>query len=190
MPRQIAGRVLVLAFIFSLTSASILKYARTSADNIVSIQDEHKYCMIMPRDAHTNIGDSEYPGGEKTFCSDAARTSDKQGRLPDNFWRSVEHKTAHGAGKYTQLTGCIRVESTPQLNADDYGGQYDSSGGPKGQGNPVGSVCSGYNHYVELVEPAANRACIRCCKEADDCPTHMDTDGCTNVIPGNYFDCS
>jgi len=71
-----------------------------------------------------------------------------------------------------------------------------------------------YNHYVELLEPAGPRACIRCCDDPDDCPTHMgqfvpfvlkqklrveptrsllllnkDTEGCPNVIPGNYFDC-
>jgi hypothetical protein len=26
---------------------------------------------------------------------------------------------------------------------------------------------------VELLEPAGPRACIRCCDDADDCPTHM-----------------
>jgi hypothetical protein len=56
--------------------------------------------------------------------------------------------------------------------------------GCNGQGNPEGSACLGYvaqlvwylcsqpradrsissyNHYVELVEPAGNRACIKCC---------------------------
>lgn len=25
--------------------------------------------MIMPRDPHTDIGDSEHPGGMKTYCS-------------------------------------------------------------------------------------------------------------------------
>ena len=27
-----------------------------------------------------------------------------------------------------------------------------------------------YNHYVELVEPADKRACIKCCDNFDDCP--------------------
>jgi hypothetical protein len=30
-----------------------------------------------------------------------------------------------------------------------------------------------YNHYVELLEPGGPRACIRCCDDPDDCPTHM-----------------
>ena len=46
------------------------------------------------------------------------------------------------------------------------------SGGAGGKGNPQGSQCLGYKHYVELVEPAANRACIKCCDDAADCPTN------------------
>jgi hypothetical protein len=46
-----------------------------------------------------------------------------------------------------------------------------------------------YQHYVELVEPAERRACIKCCDNAADCPTNKDTQGCPTVIPGNYFNC-
>jgi hypothetical protein len=41
------------------------------------------------------------------------------------------------------VTGCIRPETVDRLNADDGGGQYDSSGGEGGQGNPQGSQCLG-----------------------------------------------
>lgn len=65
-----------------------------------------------------------------------------------------------------------------------------------------------YNYYVELVEPADKRACIRCCDNYNDCPLWLgkesfvslkwnaevdgfiDTSGCPAVIPGNYFNCS
>ena len=109
------------------------------------------------------------------------------------------------------MTGCIRPEKLSRLNPNDAGGQYDSSGGAGGTGNPQGSQCLGYNHYVELVEPAGPRACIKCCDDPRDCPTNKgerhlarvsglfllltrirlraDTQGCPNVIPGNYFDC-
>ena len=56
-------------------------------------------------------------------------------------------------------------------------------------GNPQGSICLGYNHYVELVEPRGPRACIKCCDDPADCPVNQDTLGCPTVIPGNYFDC-
>jgi hypothetical protein len=48
------------------------------------------------------------------------------------------------------VTGCITKDFS-QLNPHDGGGQYDSSGGAGGKGNPKGSVCTGYNHYVEVV---------------------------------------
>lgn len=42
-----------------------------------------------------------------------------------------------------QVTGCIRPETLDRLNPRDAGGQYDSSGGAGGRGNPVGSKCTG-----------------------------------------------
>ena len=71
------------------------------------------------------------------------------------------------------MTGCIRPEKLSRLNPNDAGGQYDSSGGVGGKGNPQDSQCLGYNHYVELVEPAGPRACIKCCDDPADCPTDM-----------------
>jgi hypothetical protein len=66
--------------------------------------------MIMPRNAHTDIGDSEYPGGEQTYCSKTARTSEKQGTLPDNFWSNVELNTAYGSGKYIQRERAVVMD--------------------------------------------------------------------------------
>lgn len=121
--------------------------------------------MIMPRDPHTNIGDSEYPGGMKTYCSPSGRYSTIQGQLPPDFWSNVEFKTGTSSrgARFAQcmlpfiyelndmalclsisVTGCIRPEKLTRLNPDDGGGQYDSSGGAGGQGNPAGSVCLGY----------------------------------------------
>lgn len=63
--------------------------------------------MIMPRDPHTNIGDSEHPGGMKTYCSPAGRYDKPlQGQLPADFWKNVEFKSgtsSHGA-RYAQRT--------------------------------------------------------------------------------------
>jgi hypothetical protein len=167
-------------------------HARAAADNIVYITDANKFCMIVPRDAHTNIGDSERPGGMKTYCSAAGRYDNSQGKLPDQWWSKVNFKTGTGknGGRYAQLTGCINPEKLSRLNPDDGGGQYDSSGGDGGRGNPEGSVCLGYNHYVELIEPSDRRACIKCCDDGADCPLGSDTAGCPNVIPADYSGCS
>ncbi|CAE6388783.1 unnamed protein product [Rhizoctonia solani] len=159
---------------------------RAAPDNTVLIRSETDFCMILPRTPGATVGESETPGGMQAFCSPSARTDSSQGQLPGNFWRSVtlERGTGSSGQPYIQLTGCINVFS--QLNPGDGGGQYDSSGGDGGRGNPEGSVCEGYNHYVELLEPGANRACIRCCQDTNDCPLTMDTSGCPAVIPGNY----
>ncbi|KAJ6606880.1 hypothetical protein B0H10DRAFT_1819392, partial [Mycena sp. CBHHK59/15] len=160
---------------------------------------------------HTNIGDSERPGGMQSCCSPAGRYSPMQGLLPANFWTNVALRNTTGAsGGYIQLTGCIRTATLDRLNPGDDGGQYDSSGGASGRGNLQGSVCLG---CVQLIEPRASRACIRCCDDPVDCPTTKgqsfsigtkliaarrgltpslataDTSGCPDVIPGNYFDC-
>ncbi|KAJ7513057.1 hypothetical protein B0H11DRAFT_1787839 [Mycena galericulata] len=187
-------RTLVVASLISTALASpSVSQSRAAADNIVSITNDKNFCMIMPRDKHTNIGNSERPGGMQTFCSTAGHYSSKQGSLPDNFWDKVAFKkgsNGKNGGKYSQLTGCIRPATCSQLNPGDGGGQYDSSGGARGRGNPEGSACLGFNHYVEIVEPGERRACIRCCEDPADCLTSKDTQGCPNVIPGQYFDCN
>ena len=98
-------------------------HARQDVQNIVYVTstDKHWYVMlsfssspifhsfatnsmIMPRDAHTNIGDSEHPGGMKTYCTPAGRYSSQQGQLPANFWSNIEFKSGKGknGGRYAQ----------------------------------------------------------------------------------------
>nr|GAT46422.1 predicted protein [Mycena chlorophos] len=184
-----------------LAASALTTYASPSSrsatpdnNNFVSVKSKTDFCMIMPKDAHTNIGDSERPGGTTTYCSPTAtahNSSTAQGTFSDAFWTRVEYESGVGRGgqKFAQLTGCINPRTVDRLNPDDEGGQYDSSGGQRGTGNPVGSTCVGYKHYVEIVEPGGNRACIRCCNDAADCPTNKDTQGCPVVIPGNYAGC-
>ncbi|KAF8756650.1 hypothetical protein RHS01_04496 [Rhizoctonia solani] len=127
----------------------------------------------------------ESEGQMQSYCSTSAHSHDSQGYLPDDFWTKVTYKKGKGKGDWVQLTGCIK-KGFSQLNDNDGGGQYDSSGGDGGAGNPRGSKCKNYNHYVEIVEPDVGRACIRCCKEYSDCPLDKDTAGCPAVVPGTY----
>lgn len=82
----------------------------------------------------------------------------------------------------SKVTGCINASTLDRINPDDAGGQYDSSGGDGGLGNPRNSVCTGcvsltvslfqftifweltssgrYNHYVELLEPRGPRVVL------------------------------
>ncbi|KAK2467645.1 hypothetical protein APHAL10511_000500 [Amanita phalloides] len=182
----------LLAWAGSTLASALRRRQDPNPTNIAKINSASDYCIIVPKSPHTNIGDSEYSGGETTYCTSTGQTSSDQGLLPDDFWRNVEYKAGNGVnGKpFVQLTGCINAGSLDRLNENDDGGQYDSSGGQDGEGNPQGSVCTGWHSYIELVEPALPRACIRCCSDDADCPTNLDRSGCPNVIPGNYFDCS
>ncbi|KAF5310161.1 hypothetical protein D9619_010237 [Psilocybe cf. subviscida] len=179
--------------ISSMAGPNPLHQRRATPDNTVIVNGVDNYCLVFPRDQHTNVGDSEYPGGMTVYCSDAAHTSPLQGTIPPGFWTNVAYSQGVGSGRYAQrqdlflslstrlnsltsfltVTGCINPSLVDRLNPADFGGQYDSSGGPNGAGNPAGSVCVGYNHYVELLEPAGPRACIRCCDDPADCPTKL-----------------
>ncbi|KAF8622005.1 hypothetical protein AX15_007359 [Amanita polypyramis BW_CC] len=184
--RLLQRATFAIAFLILIPSSRVLATpasdlemleARQAADNVVYVSNANKFCMIMPRQSHTDIGDSEQPGGTKTYCSPAGRYSSQQGQLPADFWSNVEFKSGRSSsgGRYAQLTGCIRPEKLDRLNVNDAGGQYDSSGGVGGRGNPRDSVCLGYKHYVELVEPAGRRACIKCCDNSNDCPLNKGT---------------
>jgi hypothetical protein len=66
------------------------------------LHDGNRQCQFR-REPHTNIGDSEYTGGETTYCTLAGRTSLDQGVLPDNFWRNVEYKADNGVNGYSYV---------------------------------------------------------------------------------------
>ncbi|KAF8915752.1 hypothetical protein CPB85DRAFT_1251373 [Mucidula mucida] len=182
-------------FGLALLSLAANAYAAPSAaaDNTVYVTSIDEFCIIVPRTEHTSVGDSEHPGGMQTYCSPNGRYDDSQGTLPQNFWKknkvAFQSGTGTNGGRYAQLTGCINSSKLDRLIPSDAGGQYDSSGGEGGQGNPQGSICLGYNHYVELIEPAGPRACIKCCDDPADCPTNKDEQGCPSVIEGGYFTC-
>lgn len=105
-----------------------------------------------------------------TYCSEAGKYSDEQGTLLSNFWSDVDYTEGRGVNgqRYAQrmfhyskekfrsaliacmliVTGCINAETLDRINPDDAGGQYDSSGGADGDGNPAGSVCTGYEFEI------------------------------------------
>ncbi|EGG07859.1 uncharacterized protein MELLADRAFT_123513 [Melampsora larici-populina 98AG31] len=161
-----------------------LALTQAKKDLMVSIVDRYSFCLIVPKDPHTNIGDSEYPGGMSLWCEGINRG---QGKF-NKFWRQVE--VSRPRDGVLQMTGCFNLWSSDRFNSGDGGGQYDSDGGDGGNGNPAGSVCKQYQHYVQLIEPNSQRACLRCCRDKNDCNVSRDTSGCPSVIPGNYFTCN
>ncbi|KAE8221112.1 hypothetical protein CF319_g5477 [Tilletia indica] len=188
--------------LFALSSIFAVTLAAPSSDlssrsleprapwaDTIWITSANDFCMIMPKTRST-IGDSEYPGGTRSYCVKPADPA--QGHIVSGLWTRKYFSNAPGksGARQVQLTGCINPSASSRLIASDGGGQYDSNGGDGGQGNPRGSVCLGYKSYVELVEPDAGRACIRCCDNPSDCPLQFDTAGCPQVIPGRYDGCA
>ncbi|CAD6887200.1 unnamed protein product [Tilletia controversa] len=163
--------------------------ARAPWADTIWITSADDFCMIMPKSKMT-IGDSEFEGGTRSYCTKPADSA--QGHIPAGLWKSkyVSKKRGKSGGRQVQITGCINPSASSRLIPSDGGGQYDSNGGDGGKGNPRGSVCLGYNSYVELVEPDVGRACIRCCENPSDCPLSRDTSGCPSVIPGRYDGCN
>ncbi|KAG8703303.1 hypothetical protein FRC09_004238 [Ceratobasidium sp. 395] len=80
--------MLISYVLFALTTTITLAsplHPRATPDNAVTVASTTNYCMIMPRNAHTNIGDSESEGQMQSYCSAEARSDDSQGLLPDDF---------------------------------------------------------------------------------------------------------
>ncbi|KAF9948298.1 hypothetical protein BGZ72_009779 [Mortierella alpina] len=90
-------------------------------------------------------------------------------------------KSAHikRSNQYIQVTGRFD-RSKYHMSKNDQGSQND----PKAN---KGSMCVGYNHFVQLIEPNNEHYCIRCCMRKEDCRTDISQYGCQRVIPnGNY----
>ncbi|KAI7944619.1 hypothetical protein MJO28_010314 [Puccinia striiformis f. sp. tritici] len=174
--------------ILLFVSLLVVSGSRQDENLQVKIGTKDDFCLVVPKDQFTNIGDSERPGGEAVWCQDSnSKTSPSAGVFNGKFWTDVEISTPKDG--VIQMTGCINVNTCDRLNPNDAGGQYDSNGGADGRGNPANSYCANYHTYVQLIEPAGNRACIRCCQNAADCNLSNDERGCPIVVPGNYFTC-
>jgi hypothetical protein len=90
--------------VLSLPSGLDALKPRAAADNTVAITDATHYCMIVPRLPHTNVGDSEHPGGMTTYCSPEGVYDPSQGQFSADFWKNVEFKSGNGTkgGRYVQ----------------------------------------------------------------------------------------
>jgi len=163
-----------------------------SPNNIVKVNSLTDMCLIAPLNPHTDIGVAE-GSGTKTYCTAAARYDlANQGQLPSDFFSDAKYVayTGPSGGAIRQISGCINASHLSRLNPTDEGGQFDSSGAGN-NGVPFDSFCilPGNNvrgFYVQQIEPAQNRFCIRCCAVNSDCPHTLDTKGCEVALPGYY----
>ncbi|KAI0687575.1 hypothetical protein C8Q76DRAFT_803516 [Earliella scabrosa] len=153
----------------------------SSQSTTVHITDEHDFALILPNRAGELISDAESDG--VAFCTPGSTDAACSQRVQEGFIRAAKVETSEDGG-YIQVTGCLDT-SKSTLDPTDEGGQFDVR-------YPDGAQCSfgGYGaSFIQLVEPALNRFCLRCCSAHDDqvnCNSHQDRAGCETAIPGTY----
>lgn len=190
------GKLTALAFVALAGVASAIPniYAYPySPSNVVQLNGLDSMCLIAPLNAHTDIGVAEGTG-TKTYCTAKARwDKTAQGQLPADWFsdaKFVVYNSAKTGKQIRQISGCINASHLSRINPSDEGGQFDSSGAGN-NGVPRDSFCimPGNNvrgFYVQQIEPAQNRMCIRCCIDNSDCDHTKDTQGCEVALPGYY----
>ncbi|KAA1475036.1 hypothetical protein DENSPDRAFT_841754 [Dentipellis sp. KUC8613] len=152
-----------------------------SPSTTVHIENENDFALIMPGNPGELVSDAEADG--ISFCTPGTADPGCTNRLPDGFITAAAIAKADD-GSWIQVTGCLDT-SKFHLDPSDTGGQFDVR-------YPQGAQCTfgGYGaSFIELVEPAKNRFCIRCCASENDqenCNSHRDRQGCENAVPGTY----
>ncbi|RPD60303.1 hypothetical protein L226DRAFT_272877 [Lentinus tigrinus ALCF2SS1-7] len=153
----------------------------SSLTTTVHITDEHDFALLLPQRSSELVSDAESDG--IAFCAPGSSDSSCTQHFEDGFVRTAK-VTKSDDGSWIQVTGCLDV-SKSSLDPSDTGGQLDVR-------FPNGAQCTfgGYGaSFIQLVEPAASRFCLRCCSSANDqenCNSHQDRAGCTTAIPGTY----
>ncbi|CAG8580867.1 858_t:CDS:1 [Paraglomus brasilianum] len=163
----------LFAFIILILTTIVFVHADTNATITATLSSNTVFCTFLPPTPGEYIADSELTG--IAFCT--ASTPGVVNVIPDGFVISANF--AGDPSTYVQITGKMNPDAY-QLHHDDEGGQYDSNG------SPPDASCSGYEYFVNLVEPNDGNYCIRCCHNKKDCPTNESTEGCETVIPGIY----
>ncbi|KAI7862260.1 hypothetical protein BDF14DRAFT_1886263 [Spinellus fusiger] len=146
-----------------------------SKNPLVKLNSQTDFCFFLPPGPKVDIATHEDFG--VAYCTKAGIVPNAKTFPAGLITVAHYQKTA----TYVQVTGYMDTTKFQFLPGDE-GGQYDNHG----QGKPVGAQCSGYNFFVNVVEPADSRWCIRCCQNKVDCNTGRSGYGCMRVVPGDY----
>ncbi|KAI8063932.1 hypothetical protein BC940DRAFT_306728 [Gongronella butleri] len=149
--------------------------AAVRAQQIAEVVDANNFCVFLPPpdSANRNIADTEW--NAQTYCLGNAPNAKGANKLADGFILSAHYVATN---TYVQVTGQIDPVKA-KLNATDEGGQMDVAA-------PKGSSCAGWSLYVNMIEPATNTYCMRCCNDKVTCNRGISEKGCAHVIPGDY----
>ncbi|KAI9023010.1 hypothetical protein CLU79DRAFT_834982 [Phycomyces nitens] len=142
---------------------------------LVKLVSETEFCFFLPPGPKLDVATHEDIG--VAHCTKSSVIPGVK-TFPKGFITVAHYEQT---STYVQVTGYMNSKLFGLIPTDE-GGQYDNHG----NGKPVGAQCSGYNFFVNVVEPADNRYCIRCCQNKVDCNTGRSAYGCMRVVPGDY----
>ncbi|CAO3693933.1 unnamed protein product [Rhizopus stolonifer] len=160
----------------SVVSATFILISCVNASGqIIQIVDESSFCTFLPPKDETdrNISDSETEAN--AFCIGSTPLALGAEKLSPGFILSAHYVKTDN---YVQITGLMNP-ALENLIGTDEGGQYDIKA-------PNGASCAGWDYFVNLVEPAGNDYCIRCCNNNSDCNRGISEQGCERIVPGDY----
>ncbi|KAG1444453.1 hypothetical protein G6F56_010291 [Rhizopus delemar] len=160
----------------SVMSATFILISCVNASGqIIQIVDESSFCTFLPPKDETdrNISDSETEAN--AFCIGSTPLALGAEKLSSGFILSAHYVKTDN---YVQITGLMNP-ALENLISTDEGGQYDIKA-------PNGASCAGWDYFVNLVEPAGNDYCIRCCNNDSDCNRGISEQGCERIVPGDY----
>lgn len=133
-------------------SVSLLSSYVNAYGQIAQVVDANNFCVFLPPNDSEDriISDTEW--NAQAFCIGDTPKAINAGKLNSGFIQSAHYLKTD---EYVQVTGQINPAKA-KLIASDEGGQMDIKA-------PKGSSCAGWKYYVNLIEPAGNTYCMRCC---------------------------
>jgi len=144
-----------------------------SIDTTVFITSVDDFSLLLPAIPDELVSDAEEDA--KMYCTPGSSGDICEKKMDEGFITAASLMRAHD-NSWIQVTGCID-SSKFHFNANDAGGQMDVRY-PNGAHCTFGGVGAS---FIELVEPALNRFCLRCCSTPNDqinCNSHRDREGC------------
>ncbi|KAL7321134.1 hypothetical protein PS15m_000945 [Mucor circinelloides] len=156
-------------------SVALLSSYVNAYGQIAQVVDANNFCVFLPPNDSKDriIADTEW--NAQAFCIGNTPKAKNAGKLDSDFIQSAHYLKTD---QYVQVTGQINPAKA-NLIASDEGGQMDVRA-------PMGSSCAGWKYYVNLIEPAGNTYCMRCCNDDRTCNRGISEKGCAHIIPGDY----
>lgn len=166
-----------------LVAAGLAQVAakKTAANKTLAINDAADFCLLVPaKKAKTAVALVE-PDAIPACTGTNPTAQPNAAVLSPKFITSANYlETAD----YKQITGCLNPAGYG-LDPNDQGGQFDPVSTP-------GSTCAGFGTFVQLIEPASGRYCLRCCVSSNHhngsyCNTGRSQYGCYGIIDNGDF---